>query len=381
MMVKLRGKFGKMISKEIFENIFSGKTVFVTGHTGFIGSWISLWLKSLGANVVGYSIDIPTKPSMFEIIELKNSITSIVGDVNNLQKLENSLNEFQPSFVFHLAAQPIVRVSYEKPIKTLETNIMGTANLLESIRNVSSVKSAVFLTSDKSYKNLEKNYAYTEDDPLGGHDAYSSSKAAAELIISSYRDSFFHRIKEEFPIGIASVRAGNVIGGGDWGQDRLMPDCINSLLSGKKIIIRNPDAVRPFQHVLEPLYGILKLAQKLYKYPKNFSSSWNMGPNLLTEKIHVSQFVDTVIEQWGSGKWENIIHSTVEHEAKLLMLNSTKAKKLLNWQTILTFHESISETISWYAAFNEKKLDMDKFTLSQIENYLKKTKQMNTSNL
>ena len=370
-----------MISKEIFENIFSGKTVFVTGHTGFIGSWISLWLKSLGANVVGYSIDIPTKPSMFEIIELKNSITSIVGDVNNLQKLENSLNEFQPSFVFHLAAQPIVRVSYEKPIKTLETNIMGTANLLESIRNVSSVKSAVFLTSDKSYKNLEKNYAYTEDDPLGGHDAYSSSKAAAELIISSYRDSFFHRIKEEFPIGIASVRAGNVIGGGDWGQDRLMPDCINSLLSGKKIVIRNPDAVRPFQHVLEPLYGILKLAQKLYKYPKNYSSSWNMGPNLSKEKIHVSQFVDKVIEQWGSGDWENISNSTLKHEAKLLMLNSSKAKKLLNWQTILTFDESISETISWYAAFNEKKLDMDKFTLSQIENYSKKTKQMNTSNL
>jgi len=380
-MVKLHGKFGKMISKEIIENIFSGKTVFVTGHTGFIGSWISLWLKSLGANVVGYSIDIPTKPSMFEIIELKNSITHIVGDINNLQQLENSLNEFQPSFVFHLAAQPIVRVSYEKPIQTLETNIIGTANLLESIRSISSVKSAVFLTSDKSYKNLEKNYAYTEDDPLGGHDTYSSSKAAAELIISSYRDSFFHRIKDEFSIGIASVRAGNVIGGGDWGQDRLMPDCINSLLSKKNIRIRNPDSVRPFQHVLEPIYGILKLSQKLYKDPKNFSSSWNMGPNLSKEKIHVSQFVDKVIEQWGSGDWENISNSTLKHEAKLLMLNSSKAKKLLNWETILTFDESISETISWYAAFNEKKIDMNKFTLSQIDNYSKKTKQMNTSNL
>jgi CDP-glucose 4,6-dehydratase len=381
MMVKLHGKFGKMISKEIFGNIFFGKTVFVTGHTGFIGSWISLWLKSLGANVVGYSIDIPTKPSMFEIIELKNSITHVVGDINNLQKLQNSLNEFKPSFVFHLAAQPIVRTSYEKPIQTLETNIIGTANLLESIRSVSSVKSAVFITSDKSYKNLEKNYAYTEDDPLGGHDTYSSSKAAAELIISSYRDSFFHRIKDEFSIGIASVRAGNVIGGGDWGQDRLMPDCINSLLSEKKILIRNPDSVRPFQHVLEPIYGILKLSQKLYKNPKNFSSSWNMGPNLSKEKIHVSQFVDKVIEQWGSGDWENISNSTLKYEAKLLMLNSSKAKKLLNWETILTFDESISETISWYAAFNEKKLDMNKFTLSQIENYSKKTKQMNTSNM
>lgn len=370
-----------MTSQELFENFFSGKTVFVTGHTGFIGSWISLWLKSLGANVIGYSIDIPTKPSMFEIIELKNSITHIVGDINNLQKLQNTLSEFKPSVIFHLAAQPIVRTSYEKPIQTLETNIIGTANLLESIRNISSVRSAVFLTSDKSYKNLEKNYAYTEDDPLGGHDTYSSSKAAAELIISSYRDSFFHRIKDEFSIGIASVRAGNVIGGGDWGKDRLMPDCINSLLSKKKILIRNPDSVRPFQHVLEPIYGILKLSQKLYENPKNFSSSWNMGPNLSKEKTHVSKFVDKVIEKWGSGEWKNISNSSLKHEAKLLMLNSSKAKKFLDWETNLTFDESISKTVSWYVAFNENKLDMNKFTLSQIEDYLKKTKHMNTSNL
>lgn len=362
--------------QETFENTFLKKTVFVTGHTGFIGTWTSLWLKSLGANVVGYSIDLPTQPSMFEIIGLQNYVTHIIGDINNLKNLQKSLDEFKPSFVFHLAAQPLVRTSYEKPIETLQTNIMGTANLLESIRNTSSVRSCVVLTSDKCYKNLEKNYAYKEDDPLGGYDPYSASKAAVELITSSYKNSFFTSLKEKSKTGIASVRAGNVIGGGDWGKDRLIPDCIRSLVLRKKILIRNPDSVRPFQHVLEPIYGILKLAQKMWKDPENFSTSWNMGPKNFKEKIRVRQLVNKVLEQWGDGEWENVsnLNSETKHEAKFLMLNSTKAKKLLNWQTIFSFEEAISETISWYAAFIGKKLDMNKFTLSQIENYSKKIK-------
>jgi len=371
-----------MTLHETFGNIFLGKTVFITGHTGFIGTWISSWLKLLGANVVGYSIDIPTKPSMFEIIELKNSVTHIVGDINNLKKLQKSIDEFKPSFVFHLAAQPLVRTSYEKPIETLQTNIMGTANLLESIRNISSVRSCIVFTSDKCYKNIEKNHAYNEDDPLGGYDPYSSSKAAAELITSSYKNSFFTSLKEESKTGIASVRAGNVIGGGDWGQDRLIPDCIKSLVSRKKILIRNPDSVRPFQYILEPINGILKLAQKMWADPENFSTSWNMGPKILKEKIQVRQLVDKVIEQWGTGEWENVYDSNSElkHEAKLLMLDSTKAKKFLNWNTVLSFEEAVSETVSWYAAFIDKKLDMNKFTLSQIENYTKKLKQLNIVN-
>ena len=373
----------KMSSQETFENIFSGKTVFITGHTGFIGTWTSLWLKSLGANVVGYSIDIPTKPSMFEIIELKNYVTDIIGDVNNLKKLQKSIDEFKPSFVFHLAAQPLVRVSYEKPIDTLQTNIMGTANLLESIRHASSVKSCVILTSDKCYKNIEKNHAYKEDDHLGGYDPYSSSKAGTELIISSYRNSFFTSQKEESKAGIASVRAGNVIGGGDWGEDRLIPDCVKSLISGKKILIRNPDYVRPFQYILEPVSGILKLSQKMWKDPENFSTSWNMGPKNSKDKIQVKHLVDSILKQWGNGEWEDgsNLNSGLKHEAKLLMLDSTKAKKLLNWKTILSIREAISETVSWYSAFIDKKLDMNKFTLSQIENFSKKLKQPHTTNV
>ena len=372
-----------MSSQETFENIFSGKTVFITGHTGFIGTWTSLWLKSLGANVVGYSIDIPTKPSMFEIIELKNYVTDIIGDINNLKKLQKSIDEFKPSFVFHLAAQPLVRVSYEKPIDTLQTNIMGTANLLESIRHASSVKSCVILTSDKCYKNIEKNHAYKEDDHLGGYDPYSSSKAGTELIISSYRNSFFTSQKEESKAGIASVRAGNVIGGGDWGEDRLIPDCVKSLISGKKILIRNPDYVRPFQYILEPVNGILKLSQKMWKDPENFSTSWNMGPKNSKDKIQVKHLVDSILKQWGNGEWEDgsNLNSGLKHEAKLLMLDSTKAKKLLNWKTILSIREAISETVSWYSAFIDKKLDMNKFTLSQIENFSKKLKQPHTTNV
>lgn len=377
----LHGKFGKMNSQETFGKVFSGKTVLITGHSGFIGTWTSSWLKLLGANIVGYSINIPTKPSMFEVIKLKNDITHIIGDVNNLKKLQKTIDEFKPSFVFHFAAQPLVRLSYEKPIETLQTNIIGTANILESIRNTSSVKSCVILTSDKCYKNIEKNYGYKEDDCLGGYDPYSSSKAGAELIISSYRNSFFKLQKEKSKIGIASVRAGNVIGGGDWGEDRLIPDCIKSLVLKKKILVRNPNAVRPFQYVLEPIYGIIKLAQQMCKYPEKFSTSWNMGPRAIKENIQVKQLVNKVIKQWGEGDWKNTSNSNskLKHEAKLLMLDSTKAKKILNWKTILSIEETISETISWYSAFIGKKIDMNKFTLSQIEKYSKKSKQLNST--
>ena len=365
---------------ETFENIFSGKTVFVTGHTGFIGTWLSFWLKSLGANVVGYSIDIPTKPSMFEVIELKNHITHITGDINNLEKLQDSIDECKPSFVFHLAAQPLVRTSYEKPIETLQTNIMGTVNLLESIRNMPSVRSCVLMTTDKVYKNFEKNYAYNEDDHLGGYDPYSTSKASAELVIASYTNSFFKSSNNESKIGIASVRAGNVIGGGDWGNDRIIPDCVRALISRKNIPIRNPEHVRPFQYILDPINGMLKLSQKMWNEPAFFSTSWNMGPENSKDVIQVKQLVNEVIKKWGYGEWQDVctLNDEAKHEAKLLMLDSSKSKKILNWNTILSIEEAVHETISWYASFNEKKIDMTKFSLSQIENFSKKLKQLDS---
>jgi len=256
---------------------------------------------------------------------------------------------------------------------------MGTANLLEAIRNSPKVKSCVVLTSDKCYKNIEKNYAYKENDCLGGHDPYSSSKAGAELIVSTYRNSFFKSQKGKSKIGISSVRAGNVIGGGDWGKDRLIPDCIKSLILKKKILVRNPDSIRPFQYVLEPIYGILKLSHQMYKDPEKFSTSWNMGPRKVGNKIQVKELVDNVIEYWGKGEWKNTSNSNskLKHEAKLLMLNSTKAEKILKWKTILSIKETVIEMISWYSSFINKKTDMNKFTLSQIENYSKKAKQLN----
>jgi len=358
------GKHGNM-KKQYSVNDFKNKTVLVTGHTGFIGTWMSLCLDMLGANVIGFSQKPNTIPSMFEITGIKKNITHIIGDITNFHKLKQIIEMHKPEFVFHLAAQSIVRKSYDYPLKTFKTNVMGTANILESIKN-SSVKSCIIMTSDKCYENKEFGRPFKESDPLGGSDPYSASKAAAELVTSAYRDSFFRNNK----VGIASVRSGNVIGGGDWSVDRLIPDCFRSLIKNEKIILRNPNAIRPWQFVLEPIFGIFSLALHLRKKPTSFSEPWNFGPSL-NKKLTVEQVVKKIIEQWGQGNYET--HSNKKdksyHESKILMLNSTKANTFLQWKSIYTNTESLFETIEWYKQYIDKN-NMKDFTLKQIEKYI-----------
>ena len=364
------GRFGNM-QKE-FAKIFKGKTVLVTGHTGFIGTWMSLWLSLLGSKVIGFSDSIPTNPSMFETIHVQNDIHHIIGDVNNISQIRSIIKKRKPDIIIHLAAQSLVRESYSDPSKTFQTNVIGTLNVLESIRN-SSVKSCIIMTSDKCYLNKNSGQAFIENDPLGGNDPYSASKGAAELVTHAYRNSFF----KQNNVGIATIRAGNVFGGGDWAKDRLIPDCIRSLILGKKIMIRNPNSVRPWQFVLEPISGIFYLLEKLNKNPNQFSEAWNFGPNISSKKLRVGELVTNVINEWGEGKWMKDSKSNKYHEANSLMLNSSKAKRLLNWKPIYTINESTAETVEWYHKYRENKEDMKEFTIKQIMRYVTKAENMN----
>jgi CDP-glucose 4,6-dehydratase len=362
------GNLGNMKNQNI-QNDFKNKTVLVTGHTGFIGTWMSLWLDFLGAKVIGYSQNPSTKPSIFEIVKLKKNITHVIGDINNFEKLQQIIKINKPEFVFHLAAQSIVRESYDNPLKTFQTNVIGTANILESIKN-SSVKSCIIMTSDKCYENKELGRAFKESDSMGGNDPYSASKGAAELVTAAYRNSFFKNNK----IGIASVRSGNVIGGGDWSTDRLIPDCFRFLYQNKTISIRNPNAVRPWQFVLEPIFGMLSLSSHLQKNTRQFSESWNFGPSS-SKKITVEEIVKKIIQQWGKGKFKkNPSKKDKEyHEATTLRINSKKAKKLLNWNSVYTNNESLFETVEWYKQYYGKH-DMKEFSIKQIQKYMNKIK-------
>jgi len=272
------------------DRAFRGKKVLITGQTGFKGGWLSLWLNELGADLVGYALPPDTTPSLFQDVDVRSACRSIFADVRDRPKLLQIVEEERPEYVFHLAAQPLVRRSYSDPIGTLETNIMGTANLLDAVRQVDSVRACVVVTSDKCYHNIEKDYAYKETDPLGGYDPYSASKGAAEIVVSSYRQSFFSDGK----CGVASVRAGNVIGGGDWAADRIIPDCIRALSRGERVKVRSPNAIRPWQHVLEPLYGYLLLSARLREDPRRFGDAWNFGP--MNCKYSVGQLFDDVVK-------------------------------------------------------------------------------------
>jgi len=355
------------VKNQNIKNDFKNKTVLVTGHTGFIGTWMSLWLDLVGAKVIGYSLSPSTKPSIFETLKLRKKITHVIGDVTNLKKLQQTIKINKPEFVFHLAAQAIVRESYDHPLETFQTNVMGTANILESIKK-SSVKSCIIMTSDKCYENMELGRAFKESDPMGGNDPYSASKGAAELITSAYRNSFFKNNK----IGIASVRAGNVIGGGDWSADRLIPDCFRSLYQNKIISIRNPDAVRPWQFVLEPISGMLSLALHLKKNSIKFSEPWNFGPTS-SKKMTVEQIVKQIIQQCGKGEYIKKSNKKDKeyHESKILRLNSTKANKALNWNSVYTNNESLFETTEWYKQYYGKN-DMKEFSIKQIQKYMNK---------
>lgn len=364
----------------MFSNVYKNKTVLITGLTGFKGSWLAIWLKELGAHVVGYSLGPPSEPSNFMATRLQEKITHIHGDIRDLNRLTETLNRYQPEFVFHLAAQPLVRLSYNEPKMTFDTNVGGTVNVFEAVRRAPAVKVLVNVTSDKCYENKEWVWGYRENDPLGGHDPYSASKGCAELVFNAYLKSFFSKNDtQNWAIGAASARAGNVIGGGDWGADRLIPDCIRALSRGQKIGIRCPHAVRPWQHVLEPLSGYLQLGALLYQAPKKYSDSWNFGPDD-SSYLTVAAMADKLIKYWGCGVWANLIGPNGPHafrEANLLKLNCDKAHVELHWHSVLTIDECLQMTVDWYKGFygeNQNK-DVHSSCVKQLHTYMDKAEE------
>ncbi|MCZ2479765.1 CDP-glucose 4,6-dehydratase [Aquirufa nivalisilvae] len=353
------------MEKMVMNQFYQGKRVLLTGDTGFKGSWLALWLHSMGANVLGYALAPTSKDDHFNLLNLANDIEHIDGNLLDSQLLNDVFERFQPEIVFHLAAQALVRLSYDDPKTTFDTNVSGSVNLLEAVRKTKSVKSLIYVTSDKCYKNNEWIWGYRENDALGGHDPYSASKAAAELVFSSYIDSFFSKNES---IGVASVRAGNVIGGGDWALDRIIPDCIRSISRNIPIEIRSPNSTRPWQHVLEPLSGYLLLGQRLYESPKEFSGAWNFGPEFGSVKT-VLQLVESCIQVYGSG--EVMVGKTdgTKHEAGLLHLNCEKAKHGLAWHPVWGFEQTVFQTISWYKDFKNG-VNPREISMNHIHNYL-----------
>ncbi|HWQ41883.1 MAG TPA: CDP-glucose 4,6-dehydratase [Desulfosporosinus sp.] len=340
------------------------KRVFLTGHTGFKGSWLSLWLQALGAEVTGYSLEPPSVPSLFEVANVADGMQSITGDILDLPRLQKTLQENKPDILIHMAAQSLVRKSYQFPIDTFSTNIMGTANVLEAARHVDSIRVVVSVTSDKCYENQEWVWGYRENEPMGGHDPYSCSKGCAELIIASYRRSFF---SSKQSANIASVRAGNVIGGGDWAADRIVPDCIRAITKGKPVVIRNPNAIRPWQHVLEPLAGYLLLAQRLWDDGQNYAEGWNFGPDV-KHSVSVGSMVDVLCHMWGEDAKCRVEGDEHLHEANYLKLDSSKAIQKLAWRPLLTMQETVAMTVAWYTRFYEGQ-DPRIVTLEQIAEY------------
>lgn len=349
----------------MFKDFYKGKRVFVTGHTGFKGSWLTLWLKSMGAEVLGYSLEPNTEPSMFEELNIYSHCRNEFANILDLHKLTEAMKDFRPEIVFHLAAQPIVRLSYSEPILTYQTNVMGSLNVLEAARKSGSVLSFVNVTTDKCYENKEVARGYKEDEPMGGYDMYSSSKGCVEIMSSSFRRSF---LQGADGYAMATARAGNVIGGGDWAADRLIPDCVRFINAGKQIEIRNPIAVRPWQHVLEPLSGYLLLGQKLFEEGKKYAEGFNFGPNE-DSVLKVADVAQKVVKYYGKG--EVVVHKRDDlHEANLLMLNIEKAEKVLGWKPTYTADEAIEKSVLWYKNFYENNdMDMFEFTLQQIEEY------------
>lgn len=353
----------------LFGDVYKGRRVLVTGHTGFKGSWLSLWLTRLGAEVCGYSLGVPTKPSNFEAISLRSRIRHVTGDVRDIGKLKRSFDKFSPDIVFHLAAQPIARKSYDVPDGTFSTNVIGTVNVLECVRTHPSVKACVIVTSDKCYQNVERDTGYAEGDRLGGDDPYSASKACAEIASSSYFRSFFSGRKAQ---GIATARAGNVIGGGDWAPDRIVPDCVRALSRKRDIVVRNPSATRPWQHVLEPLSGYLYLGQYLISKPERFSGeAFNFGPNEKSARS-VREVIDAFVSRWGGGHWAHKPLTDGKKESRLLQLCCEKAKRELGWRSVLSFDECVSYTADWYKRYYSSRRGMDAMSITQIDRYVSK---------
>jgi CDP-glucose 4,6-dehydratase len=352
-----------------FNNIYNNKTVLITGHTGFKGSWLSLWLSSLGANVIGISDNIPTKPSNFSILKLDTVVDDIREDICNIEAITKVISNQKPDFIFHMAAQALVRRSYDDPISTIRTNTLGTASLLESIRKSNTGKKLVvsLITSDKVYENKEWEWGYRENDKLGGHDPYSASKSASEIIIESYFKSYFNNTNKDIRFSI--VRAGNVIGGGDWATERIVPDTVRSAALGKSVELRNPNSTRPWQHVLEPLGGYLLLASRSYIDESFNFEAFNFGPNSSYNKT-VLELIDELNVTWPSISSVIKVLDTSKKEANLLQLACDKAEKLLNWKPVLNFPETCEFTASWYQNFYTKNdFNLMQFTLHQIKTY------------
>ena len=350
------------------DSFFRGKNVFVTGHTGFKGSWLCMWLSALGANVTGYALDPPTIPSLFDLCGVGSLINSVIADVRDARKLTDAMRATNPDLVFHMAAQPLVRDSYRNLVDTYSTNVMGTVHLLEAVRACESVKSVVIVTSDKCYENREWLWGYREDDPLGGYDPYSSSKACSELVTAAYRRSFFDpKGSSMHGATVASARAGNVIGGGDWAADRLVPDCIRSLLKGEKILIRNPDAVRPWQHVIEPLFGYLMLAERLYKDGPRFTGAWNFGPRD-EDARSVEWVVKRICAEWGEGAGYTIDSGGHPHEAHYLKLDCSKTRAALGWLPRWNLEKAIQSVAEWTLLYRDGG-DLRAACMRQIEEY------------
>ena len=347
---------------------YAGRRVLVTGHTGFKGSWLLHWLEMLGAEVSGLSVDIPSNPSHFELTGLGSAATTVFRDIRNRDALARTLDEARPEVVFHLAAQPLVRRSYDIPLETLEVNVLGTVNLLEAIRAAAAPCAVVIATSDKCYANTGQVWGYRECDPMGGHDPYSMSKGAAELVVSSWRDSYFNA--PDSAIRLASARAGNVIGGGDWAQDRLVVDGVRAIAAGRPIVLRSPAATRPWQHVLEPLGGYLLLGARLAQSadPQRYAEGWNFGPDPANVRP-VRDVAEALIAEFGRGQMIIEEDPAAPHEAFALALNCDKAHQLLDWHPVWGFRETIARTVEWYARWLAGEPNLRAVTRLQIEDY------------
>lgn len=349
----------------MFDDFYSGKTVFITGHTGFKGAWLCLWLEQLGANVHGYSLEPPSQPNLFNLADIKSTIQDTHGDIRDLAHLEKAMATASPDIVIHMAAQSLVRQSYKAPTETFSTNVLGTANVLDVCRRVESVKTIVNITSDKCYENREWERGYREDDRMGGHDPYSASKGCAELVAQSYIRSFFH----EGGTVLASARAGNVIGGGDFADDRLIPDMARAFSAGQPVHIRSPRATRPWQHVMEPLSGYLLLAKRLHENGRDYSGGWNFGP-VDGDARNVGEVVEKFAALWNGDATVKIDDNDHPHEAGFLKLDCTKAAEQLNWMPKTNFETALAWTCEWYSTWASGNTNLRELTLSQIDRYM-----------
>ena len=349
-------------------DFWNGKTVLVTGHTGFKGSWLSLWLQQMQSKVIGFSLEPPTTPNLFTDASVAQNMVDIRGDVRNLPALQAAIELHRPEIIFHMAAQPLVRYSYRHPVETYMTNVMGTIHMLEAARQVSSMCAIINVTTDKCYENKEWEWGYREHDQLGGHDPYSGSKACAELASASYRRSFLMK-PQHHPIGLATARAGNVIGGGDWTEGRLLPDLMKHCQMNQTVELRNPHAIRSWQHVLEPLFGYLLLAQKLYENPNEYSEAWNFGSHE-QDMLTVAEVATRVFTYWDREiKWTSLGEDTL-HETIHLRLDSSKARKRLGWKPRWNVDQALQETVEWYRSYFARLKSIREMTLEQIEQFL-----------